>query len=659
MKQKGIFLFFCTSLLASLASASGYNISGKIIKPDGTAFSGTAVPFAIELVNATGSCVIYKEEFTVNMADTKGAFHVVFGGPTANRTYPTSGTLTVESALKNTTGTPYTCLDNTTYTPAATDERSIRVTFNDGNTWQIFSQQALKSVPSATSAKYATTADSAQSANSVATFQASNLLRSSSATLPDLTATGAANLQTLLTRFTDIQNLIDGNSSTYLKVAPTETDPTVKPFAKANLPTCTAGTVLTSSDGTNLTCATDATGGGGGSLPAGTAGKYLKYDGANWISSGISVSDVSTLSTSLSTLSNKVDKGDIPTNCTASESLKFNSISNTWGCTAINLTGDISGTASTATVEKIRGFAVANTTPSNGQVLKFNGSAWAPETVSGAGTVTSITAGIGLTGGTIASSGTISLTNTGVTAGSYGSPSAIPYLTIDAQGRITSASSNTIAFPVVTVAGRGGAIVIRPSDIVSTASDYFTYKPNNMACTNGQTLTWNSSATRWECGTVMNSITGIPASGDLDGTYPNPIVTKIQSRNIANTTPTEGQVLVYKGANWTPAALGCPSGWTSVSKGAAFCYRSIGNSQYQTAISMCGNLNGNICSINQLANMKLDNVTLSGTYLTDQLSYAQSNGVVPLLYHPTSGSGVLATTMVDYYDAYCCRQKEY
>jgi hypothetical protein len=69
------------------------------------------------------------------------------------------------------------------------------------------------------------------------------------------------------------------------------------------------------------------------------------------------------------------------------------------------------------------------------------------------GTVTSITAGTGLSGGNITGSGTIAIANTGVVAGAY----TFPALSVNAQGQITTINSG---FPVLTVTANAPLSVV-------------------------------------------------------------------------------------------------------------------------------------------------------------------------------------------------------
>jgi hypothetical protein len=128
----------------------------------------------------------------------------------------------------------------------------------------------------------------------------------------------------------------------------------------------------------------------------------------------------------------------------------------------------------------VEGQIYYDSTAGDKQLYFYNGSAWIPVS----GDITEVLAGDGLTGGgdtgsvtlnvvggtgITANANNIAITDTGVTAASYGSSTAIPVITVNAQGQITAASTAAISTDLTIAADSGS------DDTVTLGTDTLTF----------------------------------------------------------------------------------------------------------------------------------------------------------------------------------------
>lgn len=174
--------------------------------------------------------------------------------------------------------------------------------------------------------------------------------------------------------------------------------------------------------------------------------------------------------------------------------------------------GDITGTFDNLTVTKLKGNPLASGTPIANEVLKFVGGIWTPSPDLN----TTYSAGTGLT----LNANTFSLKNTAVSAGTYGSATEIPILTLDSKGRVSQASTTTFV------------------------DNNTTYTAGNGIFISGANVIEND-------GILSNST----AAGDISGTFSTLSVDKIKGVAVSGSSPNTGEVLAYDGSNWSADTL--------------------------------------------------------------------------------------------------------
>lgn len=275
-----------------------------------------------------------------------------------------------------------------------------------------------------------------------------------------------------------------------------------------------------------------------------------------------------------------------------------------WGSQTVQTKPELSGNGTTANP-----LGIAQQGAATGQVLKWDGSKWVPQddianNGSNGGTVTEVNTGAGLSGGPITTSGTISLTNTGVTPGIYGSATEIPVVTVDAQGRVTNVSKTNIQQATVGITGSTGITVQQNG--------------SNFVITNtGDTDAGNDLTT------------GSQADGDVSGLFSNlqlkpNVVGAPEIANGAVTAPkldnmgaTNGQVLKWNGTAWAPQAdaglttvgITAGAGITVTGSSPNFTVANSGDTNATDDITTTSSANGDVSGTFSNLQIKADVVT--------------------------------------------------
>jgi hypothetical protein len=229
--------------------------------------------------------------------------------------------------------------------------------------------------------------------------------------------------------------------------------------------------------------------------------------------------------------------------------------------TATTLSGDIGSVSGTGAVQvsglcgtPLNCTAIGGLTGTDRKVLTWNGTQWTPWGIVGDGTTTTVTAATG--NFTVSANNNSAIWNADRLQGNpvaTGTPTAGQVLLWNGSAWTATALSGDIG----SVSGTGA---VQVSGLCGTPLNCTAISALGSG-DNGKVLMWDGTALKWTAAFLTPSG---PAGGDLSGSYPNPTVVRIQGKAIdPGLSPAAGQVLTWDATNgwWTAAGIGASGGW--------------------------------------------------------------------------------------------------